>query len=326
MNIFLFKMNSISKKIIFLVLISYCIAISCSKISAQTKIEVNVESQSVMIGDHVHVFINAYPQDENTLVIWGQLHDTIDNSVEMIEAKPIDTITGNDNISFRQKLIVSAYDSGQYWIPALLFRIVEKEGDTQQVFTNAIPIEVQTIEVDTTQAFKDIKDIVIVKKHWTDYWLYYVIAVVLFALLFFVWYYFKKNKAVPTSDIQRVPPEKAHEKALRMLQELDEKSYWQQGQIKQYYSELSEIMRIYIEDRFDIPALEQTTVELLQTAKRVSVLKRNRQELKSVLRTADFVKFAKANPTVEEHKACMQAAITFVKQTILKIEIGEKKA
>ena len=124
----------------------------------------------------------------------------------------------------------------------------------------------------------------------------------------------------------KVPPEKAHEKALRLLKELEARQLWQSGRIKEYYSELSDIVRIYLEERFSIPAMEQTTDELLALLKKQNdsrtELRKARPELKLILRTADLAKFAKANPLPDEHSACMAAALQMVQLTQMKKEEG----
>jgi hypothetical protein len=186
---------------------------------------------------------------------------------------------------------------------------------------------VQTIAVDTTKAFKPIKEIVEVKFSIWDYWPVMLAAVLLIGFGIFVWIYFYRNKktGMPATSA-KVPPEKSHEKAFRMLNELKEKQLWAQGRSKEYFSELSDIVRIYLEERFGITAMEQTTDELLALLKKQNEskaeLRKVRPELKLILRTADMAKFAKANPLPDEYNVCMTAAVAVIQRTQVKAEEG----
>ena len=98
----------------------------------------------------------------------------------------------------------------------------------------------------------------------------------------------------------------------RRLDELEKKNLWQSDRIKEYYTELTDIIRIYIEDRFNTPAMELTTDELLYKAKMHKSLQPYRQLLETILTTADLAKFAKAQPLPEEHTTAMENARQFV--------------
>lgn len=294
----------------------------CSSVAAQVGVKAKADPQNIQIGDHIRFFLEARSDNSSQIWIWPVVVDSI-GGLEVLETGKIDTLKDQGDTLFRQRILLSAYDSGHYILPELSFTLLSVE-DSQIYHTDPINISVQTIPVDTTQPFKPVKDIIFVESHWLDYWYIYLAALLLIGLGIFVWFYFYKNRGSKVPDISpKAPPEKAHEKAIRKLNELNKKRYWERNKIKEYYSELSEITREYIEERFNLPALEITTAELLQVAKRTPVIKRNRSELKLILRTADLVKFAKANPLTSEHEACMDAALKFVTSTILKSEEGE---
>ena len=96
---------------------------------------------------------------------------------------------------------------------------------------------------------------------------------------------------------------------------MEKEQLWQQGQVKTYYSRLTDIMREYIENRYDIQALELTTDEILEKIEKVNVHDELLDKLKSMLQTADMVKFAKAKPAVEQHTGNMENAHKFVVKT-----------
>lgn len=293
---------------------------------AQSSARAFTDGRKILIGDQVKLWLEVKPTDKTDKISWAAIPDTL-NGLEIVEKGKIDTLRNADTFLLRQRLLVTGFDSGSYYIPSFSFGVTHN-GSTDTLHTDSILIQVQTIPVDTTKAFKPIKEIVPVKWSIWDYWLVIVAALVLIGFGIFVWIYFYKNKGTKVPAGQKVPPEKAHEKALRLLQELKEKQLWEQGQSKAYFSELSDIVRIYLEERFGIPAMEQTTDELLALLKKQhdarAELRKLRPELKLILRTADLAKFAKASPLPQEHSACMEAAVAVVQQT--KVQPGEGAA
>src|SRR5690606_34973567 len=195
--------------------------------------------------------------------------------------------------------------------PALKVIVLDAQQVPTVFYSDSLVIQVQTLAVDTTRAFKPIKDIVPVKSSWLDYWQVIVGLILFLTLLAFVGYYFYKNRKVKAPAAEAVtPPEKAHEKALRLLSDLEHKQYGQQGEVKMYYSALSDILRNYLDDRFELNCMEQTTDELMallkkQTDERAG-LRKVRPELKKLLQTADLVKFAKADPGPAEQQTSME--------------------
>lgn len=293
---------------------------------AQGTVKAAVDTRKIMIGDPIKLWLEVQPSSPKDIVQWATIPDTF-SGLEIIEKGLIDTIKGQDSFLLRQRLLVTGFDSGIYYIPSFTFKI-STQGRVAELQTDSIGIDIQTIAVDTTQAFKPIKDIVEVPFSLLDYWMLILALVLLIGLILFVWIYFYKNKKTKIPEASaKVPPELAHEKALRLLYELKEKQLWEHGRIKEYYSELSDITRIYLEERFDIAAMEQTTDELLALLKKQNdaraELRKLRPELKLILRTADLAKFAKANPLPHEHSACMAAAIEVVQQTQKKKAEGD---
>jgi hypothetical protein len=123
----------------------------------------------------------------------------------------------------------------------------------------------------------------------------------------------KKNKPLlPT----RTSIEPAHVIALRNLDLLKEAKLWQQGQVKQYYTNLTDIIRIYIEQRFEVPAMEQTSDEILASLRKIAIEDESCfAALKEILLLADLVKFAKALPLPNENESNILNAYLFVNHT-----------
>jgi hypothetical protein len=302
------------------------LAVPFSKVQAQaTTVKAFTNERKIVIGDQVRLFLEVKPASKADKIQWASMPDSI-HGLEIVEKGKIDTVTSDNSFTLRQRLLVTGFDSGSYYIPSFHFQITSN-GQVTAYATDSLPIEVQTVTVDTAKAFKPIKEIVEVKFSIWEYWKEILAGVILIGFIFFLIWYFVKNKrtTIPSKGI-KLPPEKAHEKALRMLKALQEKQYMQQGKGKEYFTEMSDVVRTYLEERFAITAMEQTTDELLSLLKKQTdnkaELRKVRPELKLILRTADLAKFAKANPLPDEYEACYAAAVEVVRRTQFKEEEG----
>lgn len=300
--------------------------ISFQKAHAQSpSVKAFTDERKIVIGDQVRLFLEVKPNAKSDKVEWAQIPDSI-HGLEIVEKGKIDTIVSGNTFSLKQRLLVTGFDSGRFYIPAFRFQVTSN-GQVQELLTDSIPIEIQTVPVDTTKAFKPIKGIEEIKFSIWEYWMQILAGLILIGFIVFLVFYFLKNKktAIPSKAI-KTPPEKAHDKALRLLKELKEKQYMQQGRSKEYFTEISDIVRTYLEERFSITAMEQTTDELLSLLKKQTdskaELRKIRPELKLILRTSDLAKFAKANPLPDEYEACYDAAVEVVRRTQFKEEEG----
>lgn len=311
---------------LFIIAATFFMTAGLQSTHAQTSVRAFTDARKITIGDQVRLWLEVKPSSRKDVVQWAKMPDSL-KGLEIVEKGKIDTIVSKDSFILRQRLMVTGFDSGSYYIPSFQFQ-VSSNGAVSQYATDSILLHVQTVAVDTTKAFKPIKEIVEIKFSIWDYWPIMLAAVLLIGFGIFVWIYFYKNKKTKIPALAaKLPPEKAHEKAFRMLNELKEKQLLEQGRSKEYFSELSDIVRVYLEERFDITAMEQTTDELLNLLKKQNdskaELRKVRPELKLILRTADMAKFAKANPLPHEYSACMAAAVEVVQRTQMRAEEGK---
>lgn len=215
--------------------------------------------------------------------------------LEVIESYPVDTIKKDDRYELVKKYGLTQFDSGSYVVPRLPVII-----NGQPFFSDSIRVQVNPVAVDTLkQKMYDIKDIVPVKDEIGDWWQYLLAAIIIAAAGYFVYKYVKKKQEVKADEFAYKTP---IEKATILLQSLEKKELWQKGEVKNYYSELTDIARNYIEEAIHIPAMESTTSELIVALRAASVKKKMSltpetvENLERVLRQADLVKFAKSKP------------------------------
>lgn len=301
------------KRKIFIAILMVLVSFGFVNIAnAQATIETKIDAQQIVIGDQLRYFITATIDSTKAQLRWCAFPDTF-NTLELVEKGKIDTSRNGSTIVYKQRLLITGFDSGAYLIPPFVFATQNKNGTVDTLFTDSFRLMVNTVAVDTTKPFKAIKDIVAVQSSWLDNLPAIIGLLVGLALIIWVVLYFIKNKKL--AQLQKAPEkvETYHERTLRLLQELDNKQLWQQDKTKDYYTELSEVIRHYIEQRFKTNAMELTTDELLRKAKKHREMTSFRSSLKPLLEAADLAKFAKANPLPEEHIEAMELAINFVK-------------
>ena len=172
----------------------------------------------------------------------------------------------------------------------------------------------------------DIRDIKPPLSLGLNFWFWLIVLLVIIAFVFGIWLYRKKYKR---KQLPPLPPRPAHEVALERLELLRKRKLCEQGLIKEFYIELSDIVRRYIEARFSFRAPEMTTEEFLFSLKYSSVLSDSQKELlKTFLTQCDLVKFAKYNPEVGEVEDSLKSAEEFIKKTqkdILSLREGSRK-
>ena len=247
-------------------------------------------------------------------------------SLEVIQSYPIDTIRKKDRYELIKKYGLTQFDSGKYTIPSIRILINNKA-----FLSDSIKVEVADVMVDTLkQKMYDIKDIVAVNEA-SNWWKYLLGFIILAGIGAFVYWYFKKRQsATIEEEVYKTPIEKA----TNLLNNLEKKELWQNGEVKEYYSELTNIVRNYIEEAIEIPAMESTTSELLEglkgasNKKKMKLSKETFDNLLGVLKQADLVKFAKSKPLefeiTEDRKKIERAIITLDKAIPKVVEIDDE--
>lgn len=159
---------------------------------------------------------------------------------------------------------------------------------------------------------KDIEEVAFEPVYWTDYLPHIVIGVVV-VLVALLWWWLRRPAPQPV--VPPTPKPQPHVVALERLRQLAEQNLWQRGFIKEYHSELTHILREYLERRFAIEALEATTNEIMAQLRQLGWSETWYQNLEQLLQTADMVKFAKARPPESFHEEAMKKVEAFILQT-----------
>ena len=290
-----------------------------------TEAKATLDSNVILIGQQVQFSIEL-KQDKKNQIKWPLFPDTI-GKIEIISRGKIDTIaTGDAGVLYRkQKLTITAFDSGYFVIPPISFNAVNGV-DTTSYKTNPLLLTVMIMPVDTTKAIHDIKDLAEIPFNWRDYIWYFIFGIAgILLILVGVYVYMRYGKKVKPEIFVSKPKIPAHEVALTSLKLLDEEKHWQNGRYKYYHSSISEIVRTFIEQRWEIHAMEQITDEIVNHPKLLQLNPETRRQLIDLLMLSDLAKFAKLQPLANENEQSMRDAIKFVTECALKPEENKKE-
>lgn len=253
-------------------------------------------------------------------VRWPDDLDTLLRPLEILRKTPIDTVRQNnpERIELRREYTVTSFDTGYHVIRPIRFEYrLNTESNYAILEANPLLIHVAGLKVDISQPIRDIIDIARIPATWLEILAGISLLALILAISYLFILYRKKRRLQPVPVFKpRVPVGLPHRIALDELERLQTKKLWQQGRIKEYHTELTEIIRRYIENRFSISAFEMTSFEILDSIDRTNLTTACREKLESILTLADYVKFAKKRPLANDHERSFVQAMDFVRETI----------
>ena len=307
------------KKILYIFLL-----FSTFVFAQQKRVETSIDTTKNKIGAEFKLTVKTNV-DTLSKVVFPKLKNI--GALEVIRSYPIDTVKKDDRYELIKRYGLTQFDSGRYTIPSIKIII-----NSKAFLTDSIPVEVANVQVDTLkQKMYDIKGIVAVESPMGNWWKYLLGIIILAAIGAGVYWYMKKHqKKKIEEEIYKTPIERA----TILMNTLEQKGLWQKGEIKEYYSELTDIARNYIEEAIEIPAMESTTSELIAGLKAASIKKKMKltqetiENLERVLKQADLVKFAKSKPLefeIAEDRNKIQKAIVVLDSAIPVEVINEEE-
>tara|TARA_B110000046_G_scaffold102149_1_gene109782 strand:+ start:3989 stop:4969 length:981 start_codon:yes stop_codon:yes gene_type:complete len=281
---------------------------------------VKLSSPEIRIGEQVTLELECRFSAAEKQIMLPALKDTITKFIEVVNISKVDTTFDDDDITskfFTQKITITSWDSGLHVIPPLMAVI---GNDT--LYSDPILLSVTTVELAQEQDIKDIKGILEVPFSLWDWILAHqleigiIIGLLLLVLVGYFIYRKYATKSEAVEEVPLVPKEEADVIATRKLKELEGKKVWQSGDVKEFHSQLSFITREYVENRFEINALEQTTDEIaMLLVAHPDIEKADLQQLIQMLQLADMAKFAKQKPIGAENEQALKTSYSFVEKT-----------
>ena len=291
----------------------------CIDAKSQVSVSASIDSVQMFIGEQAKLSIQAvHPQDY--ILQFPLFSDSVATNLELVSIlKPDTVLLENSMLQVTNSYIVTSFDSALVYHPG--FEILAGE----EVYrTNPISIKIIDMPIDTTQqAIADIKDVYQPPIDWMFYLTiagYVLLAILILLLVVYVVNRYLKSQKNKDVEVEPEPidPRQAHEIAYDELESLRQKQLWQAQQFKTYYTELTEILRRYISNRYAIDAMEQTTDDVISEFRKNKELRDKKEEIKllsDVLQVADLVKFAKWQPLPDECERSFHQVIQFVDKT-----------
>ena len=277
----------------------------------QPTVKAAIDSLAILVGEQteIHLEVTKKKEDKINFPIFS---DTIITGIELVDVGKIDTTELDNKLELlRLNYTITGFDDGLYYIPPFS---VTANADT--FFSNSLSLKISTIQVDTiSKQFYDIKPVMNPDFVLADYVLIlliiWLVSLILLVLIYLIFFKKKKIKLIKIQEKIILP----HSKAFSELEILKEKKLWQQGGFKAYYTELTDILRIYLQGRFGINAPEMTSDEILHAFSILEERESAYENLKQILILSDLVKFAKFTPLPDENELSFMNGHLFVSQT-----------
>lgn len=286
-----------------------------------TTVKIKFDTTAAMIMGSTKALNVEIVQDRglNGYLLAPEETDTAWAKIEVAEMGRADTIDlGNNRVQINQIVTLQAFDPGAYLLSPLRYVV---GSDTTE--SNNLALDVRAVEVDTTQGIFPFKPPVEVPSKLADRlpdnvarypWLYLALIILTVLTLVGIWLYrrWRRNGTLLPAKKKLLPP---YDEARQALDHLRSRSLWQHNRVKEYYSELTDILRRYVERRFDINAVEMTSSEIADAIALVPEAQPAQTILNDVMTNADLVKFAKVEPFPHENEHAFTQAEQFVELT-----------
>jgi uncharacterized repeat protein (TIGR01451 family) len=302
------------------------ISIVLSSSGQEVKITSAFDSTKILIGDQINYTVTV-EKPSNLKLALPVFKDSLCKNIEILSGPRVDSsVTQNGRIKIIQKYLVTSFDSGRYQVKPYIAE-ARSIGGLKRFYSDYSVLEVMRTRIAPADTSAKIYDII--KPYRAPLTLGEVLPWALIAIIagLLIWVairFFKRFKKSESVADQYLPADPAHVIAFRELERLRNEGLWQRGEIKKYYTQLTEILRQYLENRYKVFSLELTTAETLDALVKTGFRKDGSyNDLKSVLSGADLVKFAKYNPEPSENESHFQNSWNFILSTKENEEVAE---
>ncbi|NOY38562.1 MAG: hypothetical protein GXO83_13430 [Chlorobi bacterium] len=300
-----------------LFMVSMMMILSMLRSSGQeVSLHASFSRDTILIGDQVE-FQFKLQQPAGLSLSVPEFKDSLPGGVEILKTLGIDTIPVDGNrLEITRRYLVTSFDTTEVTVPPLEVAY-DKDSLHVRLATSPVALYVKPMPVDTAKTIADIKAPYKAPLTLAEVLPFLIGLLILLAIAWAVYrYLFNRKKPEETKPVKQKPREPAHVIALRGLNKLRDEKLWQKGELKVFYTRLSDILRTYLDHRYEVMAMEMTTSESLNALKSKGFNdKRLFETLRDILRTADLVKFAKYKPLPDKNESVLLDAVVFVNGT-----------
>lgn len=286
--------------------------------AGNTTISAKLDSTHVLMGKTIGLHISVVQDRDVNGLMLNLVTDTLNAKVEIADKGKADTTAlDNNRLQINRDITLQAFDPGTYQLPAILYVVGSDTLRSKETLT----LTVDSIKVDPQGKIKDFKPVAEapfklldwVPDFISDYWWAWLAGLLLLAFGLYAYFKWYKKGINPLKPVKkRLPP---YEEAMQALSNLKSRNLWQNGQEKEYYTALTDILRVYIDRRFGINAVEMTSTQIMDKIRQNEDAHIAKEQLNNVLEIADFVKFANMHTLADDNEIAFQRAVNFVEQT-----------
>lgn len=286
--------------------------------AAQVTITARLDSAVLLMGKTTALHLEiVQPQDVNAIVSIDRADTLSTAMVEIAERCKADTTRlGNNRIQINRDVILQSFDSGLYVVGPVACVVGRDTFLSKQLTLKVLPVRVDSLQ--DIHDIKPVQEVPFKFFDWVpdliaDYWWAWLLALLLIGGgLYYYFHWYKKGINPLKPERKRLPP---YDEAMINLRALKQQQLWQNGQEKEYFTGLTDILRVYIDRRFQVNAVEMTSTQIIDTLKQNEETHAVNEQLSMILEVADFVKFAGARPLADDNEKAYERAVQFVETT-----------
>lgn len=281
---------------------------------------------TILIGDQLEWIIPLQMEPGEKFFL-EDIADPPTPGVEIIKPLAVDTVASTRKIiEIEGKVILTSFDSGSYYLPPLIAMIERKSGKVDTLYMEGPTLEVTTVPIDTaTYVIKDIKGQIKYPITFREVIPWVLLALLVAALIYVIVRWIRMRRANRTFMGKPIVKDPPHIVALRALDKIRKQKLWQNDKQKQFYTEVTDALRVYIAGRYDIVAMERPSREMLADLKQQDIDPKLYDDMEELFTRADLVKFAKYQASAEENEEVIPDAVRFVNATYMTQLDEEKK-
>lgn len=307
-----------------------CFISQMSYMMANVRISATLDSAVLLMGKQttIHLEIIQDISQNGYLLNEPLKYDSISYITDGIEFNGIvrNDTANIDNLrkQINRDYLIQSFDSGLYTIPPFKYVIGVDTFKTNPLTLKVIPVSVDSVY----ESITDYSPIEEITRKWydfipdsiTDNWAIILVCIIIILGAIAIIYLYKNKKTIFVQPKIIVPP---YDLALQRLNNLKAKKLCENGQEREYYTMITEILREYLAGRFGIYAMEMTSTQILDSLNKNDETRLSKKHMQMILEMADFVKFAKVRPLPDDNIKTYQAALQFIEETKPKVETEE---
>lgn len=297
-----------------------------------TTVKATIDSTTMVMGNKTAVRVTVV-KDKSASGSLVLPQDSLVKNVELAgEPKMTKSDIGNGREQVEYEVPVQSFDPGVYSIPGLKYAIGKDTVASNTLSLKVLDVDVSELEKNGLYDYKELEQ---PESAFWDFlpeadqlaWLWWTLGILsALALAWLGWYMYRRWKAgkpvlpfIPQKPV--LPP---YEEAVQALAVLRRQNLWERGDVKAYYTQLTDIVRRYISRRYEIGTMEMTSTQIMKAVGQIDGVV-EKDALQGLLETADFVKFAKMSPLADENERSYAQAAAFVEENKPVVAVPENE-